>query len=338
MGFLSGWTYRKKLTIDSTKVNSSLTNFPVSVQLKSSNFDFTKAKTNGDDIRFTSSDGTTLLKFEREFHGTDTTYGSNFCTGGTATAKTTNPGDVASNAFDSNTGTWWTSSTTASLPTWLKYDLGISVTKTANRFTVTPRIADANAKLVDFKLQGSNDDSTWDDLYAVTSETWPDDTPKTYDFANSTAYRYYRLYITSTSGGVYAQVVELEIMEATEVELGDYWVKVPSVSSSADTYFYIYYDNPLALDAEDPNNVWDSNFKSVMHLKESGNGTVGEYIDSTSNANDGQGGAGVSSKVPTQINGKIYKGQDFDGGDLISIPDSVDWDWGTSNLTISFWV
>ena len=147
MGFLSGWTYRKKLTIDSTKVNSSLTNFPVSVQLKSSNFDFTKAKTNGDDIRFTSSDGTTLLKFEREFHGTDITDDFNFCTGGTATAKTTNPGDVASNAFDSNTGTWWTSSTTASLPTWLKYDLGISVTKTANRFTVTPRIADANASV-----------------------------------------------------------------------------------------------------------------------------------------------------------------------------------------------
>jgi len=68
MGWLSGWTYRKKITIDNTKVDASLVDFPVLVALTNTNFDFTKAQPGGEDIRFTSSDGETLLKYERERH------------------------------------------------------------------------------------------------------------------------------------------------------------------------------------------------------------------------------------------------------------------------------
>ena len=60
--------YRKKITIDQTKVDENLTDFPVLVKLTSSNFDFSKARSDGHDIRFTASDGTTLLKYERERH------------------------------------------------------------------------------------------------------------------------------------------------------------------------------------------------------------------------------------------------------------------------------
>lgn len=56
--------YQRTLTIDQTKVDADLTNFPVTVKLTSSNFDFTK--TGGNDIRFYASDGTTALTFERE--------------------------------------------------------------------------------------------------------------------------------------------------------------------------------------------------------------------------------------------------------------------------------
>jgi len=68
MAWLAGYTTRRKLTVDNTKVDAALTDFPVAVILTSTNFDFTKANADGFDIRFTSSDGETLLKYERERH------------------------------------------------------------------------------------------------------------------------------------------------------------------------------------------------------------------------------------------------------------------------------
>jgi len=64
--WLSGWYNRRLLTINGTRVDSALTDFPVLVKLRSSFFDFSKAQTNGQDVRFTGSDGTTLLKYEIE--------------------------------------------------------------------------------------------------------------------------------------------------------------------------------------------------------------------------------------------------------------------------------
>ena len=66
MAFLSGWSYRKKITIDNTYVDSDLTDFPVLVNFASDADIGANALSSGNDIRFTSSDGTTLLKYERE--------------------------------------------------------------------------------------------------------------------------------------------------------------------------------------------------------------------------------------------------------------------------------
>jgi len=68
MAWLSGWNRRQKLTIDHTKIDADLTNFPVKVILLSNNPIFTHAKSDGSDIRFAANDGTTLLSFEREVH------------------------------------------------------------------------------------------------------------------------------------------------------------------------------------------------------------------------------------------------------------------------------
>ena len=67
-GWLPGWLYRKKITVDNTKIDANLTDFPVAVILTSSNFDFSKARSDGYDIRFTRSGGLNLLKYERERH------------------------------------------------------------------------------------------------------------------------------------------------------------------------------------------------------------------------------------------------------------------------------
>lgn len=68
MAFLSGWNYRKPITVDASNIDASLSDFPVLVKLSNSNFDFSKALSSGNDIRFTLADGSTLLKYEREIH------------------------------------------------------------------------------------------------------------------------------------------------------------------------------------------------------------------------------------------------------------------------------
>ncbi|MFC2136203.1 DUF2341 domain-containing protein [Bacteroidota bacterium] len=117
------------------------------------------------------------------------------------------------------------------------------------------------------------------------------------------------------------------------------WIKIPSLSSSADTEFYIYYGNSSCSSQQDKANVWDSNFKGVWHLEESGNGTVGEFKDGTGNNNNGRGGSGNASRVPAQTSsGKIGNAQIFDSSDdHIYVPDSASLRV-TGDITISAWV
>jgi len=61
--FLSGWNYRREVVIDNTKNNNDLNNYQVKVILNSTNFSWDKARSDGGDIRFTDSDGTTLLPY-----------------------------------------------------------------------------------------------------------------------------------------------------------------------------------------------------------------------------------------------------------------------------------
>jgi len=53
------WSYRKKITLDSSQVPGDLTNFPVLISITDSNLS-SKAQSNGDDIAFTDSSGTQL--------------------------------------------------------------------------------------------------------------------------------------------------------------------------------------------------------------------------------------------------------------------------------------
>jgi PKD repeat protein len=64
--FDCNWNYRKTITIDRTKVTGSLTNFPILVSLAMDPDLSAHALANGNDILFTSSDGTTRLSHEIE--------------------------------------------------------------------------------------------------------------------------------------------------------------------------------------------------------------------------------------------------------------------------------
>jgi hypothetical protein len=113
------------------------------------------------------------------------------------------------------------------------------------------------------------------------------------------------------------------------------WTKCNPLAGSQQE-IYCYYGYAAAGDGQDANNVWDGNFHSVFHLIEAGDGTAGEYIDSTGNGHDGQGGAGVGANVPDQVAAKIYNGQDFVAAnpDFIDIGDTLD---SQVTFTIGFW-
>jgi uncharacterized repeat protein (TIGR01451 family) len=94
------------------------------------------------------------------------------------------------------------------------------------------------------------------------------------------------------------------------------WVKVPAIAAASSTdYMWLYYGNADVSDGQVATDVWDTHYQGVWHLGESGNGTAGEYVDSTSNDRDGQGGAGTATRVPTQTAGAVGYGQGFDGAD-----------------------
>jgi len=61
MAWLSGWQYRREVPIDNT--GDALTDYQIKVNLDNTNFDFSKAKSDGSDVRITDSDGTTLLNY-----------------------------------------------------------------------------------------------------------------------------------------------------------------------------------------------------------------------------------------------------------------------------------
>jgi len=67
--WLAGWNYRQAITVDNAGMAETLTNFPLYVPLSSTGNGSgiaSKILDTGYDIRFTSSDGTTTLPYERE--------------------------------------------------------------------------------------------------------------------------------------------------------------------------------------------------------------------------------------------------------------------------------
>jgi uncharacterized repeat protein (TIGR02543 family) len=77
------------------------------------------------------------------------------------------------------------------------------------------------------------------------------------------------------------------------------WVNVPSLSSTTDTYLYLYYGNPTTGNMERITDVWNTNFKIVQHLKE----TTGLHYDSTQYDNDGTATVTVQGSAVGEIDG-----------------------------------
>jgi hypothetical protein len=116
------------------------------------------------------------------------------------------------------------------------------------------------------------------------------------------------------------------------------WVKVPQIDIGNEDYIYMYYSNLTAEDNQNINDVWSNGFAAVWHLGEVGDGTVGEYYDSTGQGSDGTGGEGTSNFIPQQIEGFTGYAQRFDGvDDYINIGDTEPLRIG-EDLSINMWL
>ncbi|MFW9902105.1 MAG: DUF2341 domain-containing protein, partial [Candidatus Thorarchaeota archaeon] len=85
------------------------------------------------------------------------------------------------------------------------------------------------------------------------------------------------------------------------------WVRIPSLSTSTDTTFYMYFSNSTMENHENSEGVWNNNYIMVQHLEE----TSGSHFDSTSNNNDGT----ISGPVDQSAIGKIDGADGFSGTD-----------------------
>lgn len=145
------------------------------------------------------------------FVSSDAAYTADLLAGGTPSADTdSGAGYEAAEACDNNAGTFWASDASA-FPHWWKYDFGTG--KVISRITMdlTGCHSAGNYYVKDFKVQGSNNDSDWDDLH--TGEHTNAAAKETFSFSKSVSYRYYRIYITSSWAGVnYAAIAEAEMM------------------------------------------------------------------------------------------------------------------------------
>lgn len=130
------------------------------------------------------------------------------------TASSEGVGEEGWHAFDKDSvsGAWITASGTTGN---IKYDFG-SALWAADGYTLTDNGFQTRMPS-NFTFQGSNDDSAWTTLDTQTSQTFSASETKTYSFANSVKYRYYKLDVTANGGGSNLQIAEMTIKAPDDV-------------------------------------------------------------------------------------------------------------------------
>ncbi len=110
------------------------------------------------------------------------------------------------------------------------------------------------------------------------------------------------------------------------------WAQVPNIAaSSSANHIFLYYNNPVAADAQNSAGVW-TNYWSVWHLGNDPAGTAPQYLDSAATRN------GTATNAPVRTVGQIGDGADLNGTtDAIDINSDLSLTLGRSS-TLSFWM
>ncbi len=107
----------------------------------------------------------------------------------------------AVNVFDGSSGTKWYSGNPPGSG-WLQYRFGGGTAWALSRYALTSANDVPERDPKNWQFQASNDGQSWTNLDTRTNETFASRfQTKSYSFANSTPYRFYRLNITTNAGG-----------------------------------------------------------------------------------------------------------------------------------------
>jgi len=111
------------------------------------------------------------------------------------------------------TGSLWGSA--ISVPFWMiKYDFGAGNSKTIEKYTLATGPDYEEYMPKGWEFQGSNNDSDWTTLDTINEQTnWEVNEIRSFTFINTTAYRYYRFYLTAHNTSNLVRIYEIEIME-----------------------------------------------------------------------------------------------------------------------------
>lgn len=103
------------------------------------------------------------------------------------------------------------------------------------------------------------------------------------------------------------------------------WIKIPSVSSTVDTEFYMHYGNSsVTTNQESITAVWSNNYEAVYHFTDLGGQDSGpNNLDATDNAST----AGTAGVVGDAVA--------VDADDYYTTPDNASLDLGTGDYTLS---
>lgn len=125
---------------------------------------------------------------------------------------------------------------------------------------------------------------------------------------------------------------EIESWDATGTS--QVWVRIPSIAATSEKgYFYMYYDNTSASDAQNKTGVWTS-YWMVWHLNENPTGAAPQYKDSTANARNGT----ASATAPGRVTGVISDSADMsNGSDYMTVNTNLQPVIG-NNSTFSCWM
>jgi biopolymer transport protein ExbB len=125
---------------------------------------------------------------------------------------------------------------------------------------------------------------------------------------------------------------EIERFDSSTGRL-DAWVRLPLLSSTADTRIYLYYGNPAAPTPGASSEVWNAQYVGVWHLAQEP-GVSPAIVDSTGGVDLTPAGAMTATARQT---GQLGWAIDFDGVDD-RLSSAVEPRLAVTNLTITAWV
>jgi len=201
-----------------------------------------------------------------------------------------------------------------------------------NRVKITVNSSDIDEELLDFPVL----------VYLSNSSSGENDADVSFIFDELGNNR--KKIAVTTSDATTQCYVEIERWDDSS-EKAWLWVKIPNISNTTDTTLYLYYnkdkaDNTAYIDDTASGNstkVWDSNFKTVLHLNQSPSGLSDDIKDSTPYANHGTSEGSMNST--DLVDTVIGKGLEFDEiDDLIRVPNSTSLSFNKSSGTCELWI